>query len=340
MDGIRFDIEGLPFSSPSPAPCKTHTMHSQSAQAAHVSASPDGVACQEGPFGSNVALLITIGLLWLQLYYSVIPVWIHGDYYDYAWFVPPIAAFFFSQRWKQRPRGKCSPFGGMGLIIAAGILFPVLLSIRALEGVDPSWRPPMILHAGFVVLLTHWLVWRHGSRSATLGMIPVTLFALSAIPYPYQLESALIQGLTGWVVHSAGGLFQLMGRSVEVSGGILTFEGTQVSVTDGCSGIQSLQSLVMVALCFGEFFRLRIGQRFLLVGLAVVVALTVNVGRALYLARIRFDEGESSFESAHDGVGHAAFAIGGLCLLLITRSLIAMGGRKRKTLRRSQVKPS
>jgi len=315
-------------------------MNSQSAQAANVPSAPDGLASQESRFGPNMILLITIGLLWLQLYYSVIPVWINGEYYDFAWFVPPIATFFFILRWKERPPGERSSFGGVGIIIAAGILFSLLFSIRALEGVDPTWRPPMLLHAGIVVFLTHWLVWRHGRLSATLSMIPVTVFALSAIPYPFQLESALIQGLTEWVVIAAGSLFQLMGRTVEASGGVLEFEGTQVAVTDGCSGIQSLQSLVMVALCFGEFFRLRTGQRFLLVGLAVVVALTVNVGRALYLAYIRFDKGESSFDAAHDGVGHVAFAIGGLCLLLITRSFIAMGGRKRKTLRRSQVKPS
>lgn len=93
-------------------------------------------------------------------------------------------------------------------------------------------------------------------------------------------------------------------------------------------------------MCFGEFFRVSIAQRFLLVGLAGAVALIVNVGRALFLARIRFDQGESAFEASHDGVGHAAFAVGGLCLLLATRALIGMNGRKRKTLRRTQVKPS
>jgi exosortase len=315
-------------------------MNSDSAQAVFVSASPDGVAGREGRLGPDVALLITIGLLWLQLYYSVIPVWVHGDYYGYAWFVPPIAAFFFFGRWRQRSRVECSPFGGFELVVAAGIVLPVLLSIRALEGFDPSWRPPMLLHAGIVVLLSHWLVWRYCGRRASLGMIPVTVFALSAIPYPYQLEQAVIRVLTEWVVQAAEGLFHLAGRPVLASGGILEFNGTKVVVTDGCSGIQSLQSLVMVALCFGEFYRVRIAQRFLLVGLAGVLALTVNVGRALFLARIRFDQGESSFQAAHDGVGHAAFAIGGLCLFLITRALIGMHGRKRKTLRRTQVKPS
>ena len=315
-------------------------MNSDSAQADFLSEPPDGATCREGSLGSGVALVITIGFLWLQLYYSAVPLWIHGDYYGYAWFVPPLAAFFFSQRWRQRSKTECSSFDGFGLVVVAGILFPVLLSIRAFEGFDPSWRPPILLHAGIVTLLSHWLIWKFCGRKTSLGMIPVTIFALSAIPYPFQLEQAVIRILTEWVVQAAGSLFHLVGRPVVATGGVLEFNGTKVEVTDGCSGIQSLQSLVMVALCFGEFFRVRTVQRFLLVGLAGAVAVTVNVGRALYLASIRFDQGESAFHAAHDGVGHGAFAIGGVCLLLITRLLIGMDGRKRKTLRRTQVKSS
>jgi len=198
----------------------------------------------------------------------------------------------------------------------------------------------MILHAGIVALLSHWLVWRHSGRKTSLSLIPVSVFALCAIPYPFQLERAVIQGLTEWVVQVAGGLFHLTGRPTVASGGVLELDGIQVAVTDGCSGIQSLQSLVMVALCFGEFFRLRITQRFLLVILAGAVAIIVNVVRAMVLASIRFDQGATSFDAAHDGVGHTAFVIGGLCLLLITRVLIGMDGRKHKVLRRTLVKPS
>lgn len=315
-------------------------MNSNSAQADFVSASPDGVSRQDDYAGVNLALVVTIGFLWLQLYYSVMPVWIHGDYYGYAWFVPPLAAFFFFQRWRQRTQVEVLPTSGLAVLATAVVLFPVLFSIRAFEGFDPSWRPPMLLHAAIVTTLSHWLLWKFCGKKVSLGMVPVTIFALSAIPYPFQLEQTVIQLLTKWVVKAAGSLFYLVGRPVVATGGILEYNGTKVEVTDGCSGIQSLQSLVMVALCFGEFFRVRMAQRFLLVGLAGVVALTVNVGRALYLARVRFDHGEEAFHTAHDGVGHAAFAIGGFCLLMITRFLISWDGRKRKTLRRSKVKPS
>ena len=47
---------------------------------------------------TSVLFPVAIGSMWLQLYYSATPVWRNGEYYDYAWFVPPIAFFFFFQR--------------------------------------------------------------------------------------------------------------------------------------------------------------------------------------------------------------------------------------------------
>ncbi|MDF1714660.1 MAG: exosortase/archaeosortase family protein [Akkermansiaceae bacterium] len=305
------------------------------------SASPvDGLMSPDHQLRTELAVVAAIGFMWLQLYYSVIPIWIHGDYYDYGWFVPPLAAFFFFRRWRERPQVAPSSMGGAQFLVVAALLLPLLFFVRALEGFDPSWRPPMMLHAAVLVLLSHWLIWRFFSRAFSLAMIPATIFALSAVPYPYQLEHTVIQGLTGWVVQMAGVLFQLAGRPVLVDGGIIAYAGTKVEVTDGCSGIQSLQSLIMTSLYFGEFFRLRIAQRFLLVGFAVLLALSVNVIRAIYLARIRFDQGEVAFDSAHDSVGHFAFAIGGLGLFLVTRLIMSRSEKKRAVIRRTNKKAS
>ncbi len=312
-------------------------MNSDAAKTVLESASPDCASSREDSFASDVAVIITLTLLWLQLYYSLIPAWVHGQYYEFGWFVPPMAAFLFFRRWQLRSRDEHPPSRGLGLAVTAGILFPVLFSIRALEGFDSSWRLPMVLHAGMVALLSHWLILRHCGKGTSLGMIPVTVFALSAIPYPFQLENSLIQVLTEWVVQATAGLFHIGGQPVIVSGVILEFNGQQVEVADGCSGIRSLQSLIMMGLYFGELFRVRIGQRFLLVGLAGIVALIVNVGRALYLTHISFAKGDAAFEAAHDGVGHAAFGIGSICLLLITRVLVGMNNRRNMTLLRTKV---
>lgn len=277
---------------------------------------------------ASVLFPVAIGSMWLQLYYSATPVWRNGEYYDYAWFVPPIAFFFFFQRWQERPKGECDPQMSGWLLPLAMVLFLFLLAIRSLEGVDPTWRPPMLLHAGMVTLTTLFFLHLAGGKVLLCGMVPVIVFALSAIPYPFQFESALIETLSTWVVEISGAVFHLLGRPVLVSGGIIEYHGTKVEVTEGCSGIQSLQSLVMASLYFGEFFRLRASGRVLLVAMGVVVAVTVNIGRAIFLAHLRFTRGEESFDASHDGVGHVAFAVGGLCLLILARALISRDWKK------------
>lgn len=274
----------------------------------------------------RLAVLIAIGCLWAHLYFTVHRVWIVSPYYDFAWFVPPFAAFLFHRRWEERPQYTCKLKVEQLIIVGALVLFPVLVVIRCIEGVDVTWRIPMNVHAGVITLLTLGLFCLTGGLRLTKMMLPVIIFALSAIPI--LKESTLIIVLTGWVVESAGVIFHLLGRPVEVTGSIIEYYGTKVEVTEGCSGIQSFQSLVMVSLYFGEFFGLRVSRRIWLFGSACLVAIVVNIGRAVWLAQVRFTKGEGAFDLAHDQVGHLAFAFGSLMVFGLARLWLVSGSKK------------
>jgi len=276
----------------------------------------------------RLAVLLAIGCLWGHLYFTVHRVWIVGPYYDFAWFVPPFAAFLFHRRWEERPKQPVHAQAERWIILGALVLFPLLVVIRCIEGVDVTWRAPMNVHSGIVVLLTLALLWFAGGLSFTQGMLPVIIFAFSAIPYPSRIEMGFIEVLTEWVVESAGVVFHLLGRPVEVAGSIIEYYGTKVEVTEGCSGIQSFQSLVMVSLYFGEFFGLRVSRRIWLLGSACLVAIVVNIGRAVWLAQVRFTQGEEGFQSAHDQVGHLAFVFGSLMIFGLARLWLTSGHRK------------
>lgn len=254
--------------------------------------------------------------LWAHLYWSVSPVWRDGEYYQYGWYVPLLAGWFFLRRWREADTAAWRRPRGWWLALVAAGLLPLLGLVRAIGYFDANWRPPLLLQALVVVALTHAMVgWCRGWK-VSWSLLPVTVFALSAVPYPWQLEQAMIRRLTGAVIAIAGELFNLAGRPVEVRGETLESMGTVVEVTDGCSGIRSLQNLVMAALFFGELFRLAWGWRLGLLGVGVAAALAVNTGRAMVLAVIRFDRGPEAFTAAHDTVGFAAFAVSALLLLL------------------------
>jgi exosortase len=281
-----------------------------------------------------LALLV----LWGQLYFASIPLWRYGEYYGYGWFVPPLAMLLFFRRWRRLGVSVEDAGGWWRYAAVAAVLLPVLVVIRAVAAFDPAWRPALLAQAVLVVVATHLMLYWWGGKKLSLGLLPVTIYALSAIPYPFQIEQWLIRTLTGGVSQISGGLFNMMGRPVEVRGETLESLGTVVEVAEGCSGIRSFQNLVMAALFFGEFFLLGLGSRVVLLAVAAVAAVVVNIGRAMTLARIRFDEGEVAFDAAHDNVGFLAFGICALILLLAAKWLgdrMDSKGVKRKLVRRT-----
>lgn len=282
-----------------------------------------------------------IALLWVQLFLALVPTWRHGEYYGYGWFVPFLAAGLAWRRWRSAgplATPRSGPSRGLRLlslllVVAALLIVP----LRAIGIADPGWRPPLLLHAAVVCAVTHALLWHtHGARRS-LAMLPVTVFALSAVPYPWRVEQDLIRSLTGKVIAVTRECFLLTGVPVETQGERLVLGGEMVEVTDGCSGIRSLQSLVMVALFFGELFLLSVSRRMGLVFLAGLSAVVTNTLRAWWLARIHFQQGPEAAAAAHDGVGHVAFALGAALLWLSAWVLIHRGvGKRRLVVRKSQ----
>jgi exosortase len=261
-------------------------------------------------------LPLAVLALWLHLFWSVSPIWRNGEYYQYGWYVPVLALWFFLRRWRE---ARDEPWRevpvGWVAAVALGLL-PFLMAVRAVGYFDADWRLPLLAQAAVVVAVTHALIaWARGAK-VSWALAPVTLFALSAVPYPWQIEQAMIRRLTGTVISLAGEWFNLFGRPVEVVGETLESMGTVVEVTEGCSGIRSMQNLVMASLFFGELFRLGWLWRVALLGVGVLAAVLVNAGRAMVLAAIRFDHGSEAFDAAHDTVGFAAFGVSAVILLL------------------------
>ncbi len=263
-------------------------------------------------------VLAALVALWAQLYLSVVPIWQFGEYYNYGWFVPPLAVFFFYRRWRDLPDGTHGAAkSAKWAIWLAVALLPVFALLRALNYIDAGWRPPMLANALLVVAVSHLLMGRFLGWKTSLFFAPVTIFALSAIPWPWQIEQALIHSLTKLVVAIATELFNLYGRPVTLHGEQLESMGTVVSVTNACSGIRSFQNLMMASLFFGEMFLLRLWPRVLLIVVGIAAAIVVNIARAMTLAAIRFDQGAEAFEHAHDSVGYTAFAIASLILFVV-----------------------
>ncbi|MCW1887305.1 exosortase/archaeosortase family protein [Luteolibacter flavescens] len=278
--------------------------------------------------------LVLVSGAWLQLYVACTYGWLHGDYYAYGWYVPPLAAFFcFRLRhlwWNARPKPLPVSLVVPGLVL----LFAALTVLRVINRVDPRWTLPLWIQASVVIGLTFFALHRIGGKVIVSRFVPIVVFAASAIPLPSEVERLVVSNLTDSVIFTSVRLLEWSGQPVQAIGDQIGRMGDVVRVTEGCSGIKSAQSFLMAALFFGEWMTLRLGGRLLMVAAGIVIAWTLNVLRASSLAWIRFEHGSDAFDRAHDLAGLAAFVAGSSILLIISRFLDS-GKQGRRLVRRS-----
>lgn len=293
--------------------------------------------------GSGALVCCVIVLLCLQLCLSLAPIWHAGEYYSYGWFVPLLAGGLAWRRWRMLGDSTAPSTTLRGPMVMLGLGSVVLiLVLRCLATVDPGWRPVLVLQALFTAALCHALLAQLRDWRTSLAMLPITIFALSAVPYPWQVEQQIIRSLTGVVASITRELFHLTGKPVELIGERLFLGTDSVGIAEGCSGIRSLQSLIMVALFFGELLLLSWQRRLALLAIGIACAVTLNVLRAFTLGSIHFSRGGEATDAAHDPAGHTAFAVSAILLFLAARFLAnpsALGRRKVVRLTRQTAAP-
>jgi exosortase/archaeosortase family protein len=87
-----------------------------------------------------------------------------------------------------------------------------------------------------------------------------------------------------------------------------------VGIDEACSGIRSFQATLMIALFFGEFYRLRWPQRWWLLAAGPTLALAFNLARTLTLVLVAAREGLPAMERWHDPLGVAVLVGCFFCL--------------------------
>lgn len=280
------------------------------------------------PSGTAALWLVPflVSALWVPAMIAASYGWSHGEYYDYGWFVPPAALFLLIRRWKDLHGPAVMP--ERRLLLSLLLLVPWFLALRILGNADPSWRMPMGLLAMTAALVSHGLIAASRGWRVSAGFAWITLLALSAIPWPSEVEQRIVENLTHGVIHAVAEWFQISGRPVEISGDRLSLHELTVEVTDGCSGVRSFQSFVMATWFFAELQRMKASRVMILLACACGAAFVVNMVRTWALATIRFDHGVEAFDRAHDWLGLLAFLASGVFFYGLSGWLSAAPRRK------------
>ncbi|MFM8809887.1 MAG: exosortase/archaeosortase family protein, partial [Chthoniobacterales bacterium] len=249
--------------------------------------------------------------------------WNLNPQYSYGVLVPILSLLLLARRWPDRPEPKTP--GQSGKAAAAVVLPLAALVLAALQPMvisNADWRMvPAIAAASGAVFTLAFIFLAGGAPWLRHFAFPV-LFFLVAVPWPRPQENAIMSWLMSHNTALCVEALHWLGYAAEQRGNLIAIPGALLGVEEACSGIRSLQSMIMVSLAIGEFFRLAWPRRIVLLLLGVGTALAGNSIRSLTLSVAACRSGASAVDSIHDGTGLAVLA-GASAVVLLAGRLMA-----------------
>ncbi len=216
--------------------------------------------------------------------------WWQDPNYIHGFFVP---AFSLLLLWEDRAKLAALPLkpSWSGLVILLFALLALAVGVLSSEFFLPRISL-LLLIAGIVVFFAGWEYLLAVSFPLTflILMVPsATIF--TRVTFPLQILAS----------KTASFLLMLAGVSVVREGNILLLSGARMQVAEACSGIQSLFSLVTLAIVYGYLVETKIGMRVLLALAAVPISVLANALRisatGLVLQRWGIERAQGSFHT-------------------------------------------
>ena len=249
--------------------------------------------------------------------------WSLNPQYSYGTLVPILAILLLVRRWPDRPAPLQPRTLGRALAIAAITVAAILLAVlQPMVLSNADWRMVPALAAASGVTMTLSAIFLVGGTPWLKHFAFPVLFFLVAVPWPRPQENALMSWLMSHNTAVCVEALHWLGYAAEQRGNLIAIPGSLLGVEEACSGIRSLQSMIMVSLAIGEFFRLAWPRRVLLLFLGIGAALAGNSIRSLTLSVAACRSGSSAVDTIHDGTGLAVLA-GASAVVLLAGRLMA-----------------
>lgn len=243
--------------------------------------------------------------------------WSYSDDYRYGWFVPPLALYLFSLRWRDRPpTSRPAPhllaWTLLGLFVATTLL---------IKEANPEWRIVSLALAAATAAAALLAAGHSGGSPWIRHFSGTATFLLTAVPWPSALEHALTRFLMPANAAAVVSLLHSLNIPATRRGHLVTLASGTLGVEEACSGIRSLQTTIMAAWFISELLHLPWPRRFLLAASAIAVAFLTNILRTSSLALAAANSGLDAVNSFHDSAGFLVLALNFALVLFVARRL-------------------
>lgn len=221
----------------------------------------------------------------------------------HGWLTPVFLAYLWWERWTELPSARPAPAGLGWWTLGLAALALALLPVRLLLTPYPFWPTAVAVFVGSIAAATIALAWLFAGRAGVRWFGWPLLLLIGAIPWPSAVETVAILPLREQMAQLAAEISNLLGRPALAAGTSIQLGSGWVGIDEACGGIRSLQACVLIGLFFGEWFRLDLPRRGLLVLASAGAAIGGNFARVLFLA---FRDSADAITRAHDIAGWTA----------------------------------
>ena len=156
-----------------------------------------------------------------------------------------------------------------------------------------------------------------GARALRAALLPAVVLAF-CVPLPAPLLNHVVWRLQIWTAEFAGALLTLLGIPALVSGEQILLADSAFAVIETCSGLRSIETLIMLVLLMADLFRRRGLHTVLLLAAAPPVAFGINGLRAAALVV----NPHANIAGVHDVQG-VAMLLAGVSLLYLWDGALA-----------------
>jgi exosortase len=212
------------------------------------------------------AWLVSCAVLYGPVLLKLTGDWRDNATYSHGFLVPPIALFLVWQQRDRLTRMTPRPAAAGLVLLAAGLGLFVLGTLGA--ELFLTRVSLLFVLAGTVAFVCGWAHLRIVAFpiAILLFMIPLPAIVFDRIAVSLQLVASML----------GAGLLHASGYGVVRHGNVLMLPTIALEVTDACSGIRSLVSLLLVTVLAGWLGERSIWRRMLVALLAIPLAIVLN----------------------------------------------------------------
>jgi exosortase len=257
-------------------------------------------------------LLVLIGWLYAPIASMLIVQFWQDPNYTYGLFVPVFSVFLLWQDRERVSKLKANPsWWGVVILLFAliALVTGTVTSVFFLPRVSL-----LLVISGVVVSLGGWEYL--GAVSFPLAFLILLLPSASLIShltFPLQIIASRISTL----------LLRLVGMSVIREGNIVLLPAARLQVAEACSGIQSLFSLLTLAIVYGYAVERKIRIRVLLAFAAIPISVAANALRIAVAGIVVQRWGAETTQGAFHTVSGWLIFMGALGMLLLCHRVLA-----------------